>query len=296
MNPIRYIICLILLTFPVCLLLRSGRQVMANPHPEIDALQAIRDAGELAFERKDINTIETLWVRDGDALMTTPLGTRHQGFAEIKRALLNLFALLGQTTIDTRDLFFTLNGDHASITMKYTWNVVPGTLFDLTERYRKVDGEWKIYISDSQDHTLPLHPDDEKAMVQLAKQVQGGLLDKDIPAIAGRVADDFTYVATDGTTYQGWPSSANALAADVELIAAPQLESISLRENQACGRYTMKLSPEPAKDGKTRKIQFTFVGPNWKLALIHFNPEAESFAVEPSGKRSTTWGQVKEEK
>ena len=168
---------------PICLILLTS-VIMAKPNPEIDALQAIRDTGELAFEHNDINTIEKLWVRDGDALMTTPLGTQHQGFAEIKRALLALFAFIGQTTIETSDLFFTLLGDEASITMKYTWNVVPRTLFDLTERYRKVDGHWKIYISDSQGRTLSLRPEDEKAIKQLASRVQASILAKDIKAIA----------------------------------------------------------------------------------------------------------------
>lgn len=272
---------------PICLILLTS-VVMANPNPEIDALQAIRDAGELAFERNDINTIETLWVRDGDALMTTPLGTQHQGFAEIKRALLALFALLGQTTIEASDLFFTLLDDEASITMKYTWNVVPGTLFDVTERYRKVDGHWKIYRSDSQGNTLPLRPDDEKAIKQLALRVQASILAKDIKAIAFVVADDFTYTDIDGIPHPGWQKSVETLRADFHPFVDLQLQSIVLIANTACGRYTLTHA-----DGNTRPVQFTFAGPQWRLAAIHLKPQVDPFAVMPNGKRFMTWGRLK---
>ncbi|MCH8295178.1 nuclear transport factor 2 family protein [Candidatus Poribacteria bacterium] len=270
--------CLVLLTFPV----------MANPNPDINALQAVRDAGEEAFERKDINTIEKLWVRDGDALMTTVLGTQHKGFAETKQALLNLFALPVQMTIETSDLFFTLLGDHASITMKYSWNVVPGKIFNLTERYRKINGDWKIYISDSQRLILPLRPEDEKAIRSLASKIQRELRAKDTASIADMATDDFIYTDWDGTRHVGWQNSVEVLGTDLDQWANLQLHKTVLIENQACVQYILTLT-----NGKTRNVQLTFIGPNWKLKEINLKPETKSLAVEPNRKTATLWARIK---
>lgn len=265
--------------------------IRANPNRDIQALQAIRAAGELAFERNDIKTIEQLWLDDDDVLMTTPLGTRYKGFPKIKAALMNLFALLGQTTIETEDLFFTVVGEEASITMKYLWSVLPGVRLDLLERYRNVDGKWKIYASDSQGELVPLRPEDEKKIKQLASSVQGRILAKDIAQIADLTADDFTYIDKNGAQTKGWQESANVLSADVETLKDLQLQSIALIGNQACAWYT--LTPI---DDQTLTVQLTFVGPNeWKLAHIRFAPQ-DALAVAPNRRLTITWAKLKTER
>ena len=135
---------------------------------------------------------------------------------------------------------------------------------------------------------LPLRPADEKEIKQLAKQVQDGLLDKDIAAIKELTADDFIYTDFNGIQHLGWLASAPLLAADLEQIVNLQLQSIALMENQACGQYTLT-----GADGESRPVRLTFVGPNWKLETIHLNPEAESFSVGANDKHRTTWGLIK---
>lgn len=282
MKPARCIyICLMLLTLPL----------MANQSNEIQALQAIRDAGELAFERNDINTIEKLWLHDDDVLMTTPIGTRHKGFAEIKGALIDLFGLLGQTTIDVSEPFLTVDGNEASITMTYRWSPAPDIRFPLTERYRKVDRDWKIYVSDSQGHFSPLRPEDEAVIKPLLLAVQRGLLAKDTAAIENLVAADFIYTNFNGTRHRGWLASVEMLRADIKQIANLQLESTTLMGNQACTSVLLTLT-----DDKIRNVQFTFAGPDWQLATINLNPEAESRTVMPRNKTATLWGLLKAER
>lgn len=166
---------------------------LATSNREIQAIQAVHEAWEIAFERADINAVEKVWAHDGEVFIVTPLGTRHNGWASVKGALKNLSALLDQTTINVKDPFLTIGGDEASMTMTYQWSPARDRVFPLTERYRHVNGDWKIYLSDSQGQTLPLRPEDEKAIKRLTSQVRNGLLAKDTAAIAEVVADDFTH-------------------------------------------------------------------------------------------------------
>lgn len=175
--------------------------------------------------------------------------------------------------------------------MKYLWSVLPGVRLDLLERYRNVDGKWKIYASDSQGELVPLRPEDEKKIKQLASSVQGRLLAKDIAAIADLTADDFTYIDKNGAQTKGWGASVEALGADVEALADLQLQSIALIGHQACAWYT--LTPI---DDQTLTVQLTFVGPNeWKLAQINFAPK-DLLAVQPNSKLTTLWAKLKTER
>ena len=263
---------------------------LATSADEIQSVQAVHDAWESSFERTDIDAIEKLWMHDADVLIVTPLGTRHLGWAEAKGALKNLFALLGQTTIDVFDSFMTIDGNEASMTMTYKWSPAKDRTFPLTERYRKINGDWKIYISDSKGQVLSLRPDDEHAIRLLAAKVQGRLLDKDIAVIADLVAEDFIYVDVGGTTYQGWQQSANPLSEDLKRITDLHFQSIALIEDSACARGSLTLI-----DGETPNFQFTFVGLNWKVAEINFNTQAKSLAVQPKAKGKITyvWAKLK---
>ena len=264
--------------------------LMATPSREMQAVQAIHETWEFAFENADLDAIEKLWAHDGDVWLVTPLGTIHNGWAEVKGALKNLFGLLGQTMLDISDPFITIDGDDASMTMRYNWSPAGGRIFRLTERYRKVEGFWKLQVSDAQGNLLPLRPDDEKAIKLLADPVKEALLAKDIGAIEAVVAADFTYTDFNGTQHEGWQASAPLIAADLEGLAELQLESMALVGNQACGRYT--LTPI---DGTHRSVQFSFTHlTGWKLAAINLNPDAESLAVvQPNNTYTTTWGRIK---
>ncbi len=262
---------------------------VAISNREIQAVQAVHEAWEIAFERADIDAVENVWAHDGDVFIVTPLGTRHNGWAFVKGALKNLFALLGQTTINVSNPFLTIDGNEASMTMTYQWSLARERVFPLTERYRQVEGHWKISISDSQGQTLPLRPEDEKAIKRLTSQVQKGLIAKDTVMIADVVADDFTYTDLNGNPHEGWIASTPILVADLQRLAALQLQSIALIGAQACAFVSLTLT-----DGKTRNVQFIFAGPDWKLAALHLHLDRETLAVvQPKGKGTTTWGKLR---
>ena len=261
---------------------------LATSNREIQAVKAVHDAWALAFEAADINAAEKIWSHDGDVLFITPRGTRHKGFAAVKGALKNLFGEFDKTTLDISNLFLTVNGDEATITMTFQWSPVPGKTFPVIERYRKADGGWKLHASQTQGNLLPLRPEDEKAIKQLTSRVQNAFLTKDTATIAPVVANDFTYTDLNGTQHLSWQESAKILDADFAQFASLQLQSMALIKNQACARASLTLT-----DGEIRNVQFILVGPNWKLTMITLKPEVESLAVEPNGKTTTLWARIK---
>lgn len=272
----------------ILLFLLLASFVKASQNADINALQAIRDTGEAAFERNDMKTLESLWVRDADAVMITALGTQYKGFPAIQRALLDLFAIMGRTVVETKAPFFTVDGNQASITMTYTWNVLPGTTFNLTERYRRANGDWKIFLSDGLGGTPGLRPKDEAAIKRLNSEVVGILLAKEAAAMVDIVTDDFVYTNSDGIRYHGWQQSAKILRNDVNQFANIALQSTALIQHRACAQYVLTLI-----NGQTQDVQLTFVGPNWKLAQLNLKPDTEQLAVDPGNRAMVSWAKIK---
>jgi len=245
-------------------------------------------AWKTASEQASLPAVDAIWTHAPDAMLITLFGVQIKGWLEVRQEIKRAFDLVGKTTITVSNLVITVSGEAASATSDYRWSPIPDLPLKATERYRLEGGRWKMHAQDATGGLEPLRPDDETCLRQKVQQTQAALLGKDLNALMGLIADAFTYIALDGTVHRTFEKA--AIGKDVENIRELRLKVIYLTDTAATAHYS--LTPVNFDD---REIELVYNN-DWQLTQVNFKPEAESFAVEPSGKRSTTWGHVKEEK
>ncbi len=249
---------------------------------DVGAIYNAHIAWKTAFEGVDIAAVETIWSHTADTTLITLDGKQKNGWKEIQATLFLSFQLTGETNISESNLLITLSGNTASATSDYRWSPLPDVPLSATELYRKEDGVWKMIAQDGTGGLEPLRRDDETQLREQVQQTHDALVGADLDALLGLIADDFTYIALNGTVHREFEKA--IIGSDLGKIRNLRLKVIYLTDDSATAIDTLTLADDE------RDIQLVY-NTDWKLKTINFAPS--SLAVGPNRKIATRWARIK---
>lgn len=250
---------------------------------DVGAIYDAHIAWKTAFEGVDIAAVETIWSHAADTTLITLDGKQKNGWKEIQATLFLSFQLTGETNISESNLLITLSGNTASATSDYRWSPLPNVPLSATELYRKENGVWKMIAQDGTGGLEPLRRDDETHLREQVQQTHDALVGADLDALLGLIADDFTYIALNGTVHRQFEKA--VIGKDVEQIRDLHLVVIYLTDDAATAHYTLT-----HVNSDKREIQLVY-NVNFQLTQINFAPK--SLAVKPNDKHPTLWARIK---
>jgi ketosteroid isomerase-like protein len=248
---------------------------------------AVHRAWKTAVEQADIAQVDAIWAQTDDALLLTLLGDKIQGWQKVRQEIQKAWDLVGKTKIIVSNRVITVSGDSASATMDYRWSPIPDLPLKATERYRKVDGAWKMHAQDGTGGLAPLRPNAEIRLRQQVQQTQAALLGNHPAVLKTQIAPDFTYIALNGTVYRQW--EADRIESDLKKIHDLCLKVVYLTDDRATAHYLLTLVNADERD-----IQWVYDN-NWKLTHINCAPQAPQ-TIQPNSKLSMTWARIKAER
>ena len=240
---------------------------------DVGAIYNAHIAWKTAFEGVDIAAVETIWSHATDTTLITLDGKQKNGWKEIQATLFLSFQLTGETNISESNFLITLSGNTASATSDYRWSPLPNVPLKATELYRKEEGVWKMIAQDGTGGLEPLRKNAFPRLREQEKQTHAALVGKDLDALLGLIADDFTYIALNGTVHREFEKA--IIGSDLGKIRT---------DDSATAIDTLTLADDE------RDIQLVY-NTDWKLKTINFAPS--SLAVGPKRKIATCWARIK---